>query len=144
MYYICQDNMRFKPTCLVLNVADYSQSYVRHGMDDRDPWICDILLRIPALKDLTLFGLDFIMSDMFDDVPNLTALRLYSHHENVYLILPESCRNIITLEFVGEFTFPRPIVQHLLTFKFTPLRALAIITPHKDATVNVIKALGMY
>jgi len=123
-----------------------------------DPWMYAILLRIgPALKDLTVHGLQFIMPDMFDDIPNLTALRLYSHHDGVQCgILPERFRNIITLEFVGEDTYPRPIVQQLLAFNFTPLRALAIMNPlvpdsiyfpgpaFASVHVNDIKALGMY
>jgi len=111
-----------------------------------DPWMSGVLRTIgPELKDLSVHGHDSITADLFVEIPNLTALRLFSHHPWIFNVLPRYCHNLVTLEFVGQAAFISSIIVLLTDYEYTPLRALAIfnvIEGRNDVTVAHINALG--
>jgi len=137
-----------------LRFCDERRIWMHFRNDDgfyRDPWMSCLLQTLgPTLKDLSLYGEDSITLDLFENIPNLTALRLYRHHPVIYVLLPVYCRCLVTLEFLGPYTYTDIIVEHLCYFEYTPMRALAIVNqdsnPVDDTrfTVANIKALGMY
>jgi len=113
----------------------------------RDPWMSGVLRTIgPEMMDLSVHGEEAITADLFVEILNLTALRLFWHHPWIFGLLPQYCHNLVTLEFVGPFTVTDPIVEHLTDYEYTPLRALAIfnvIEGHGNVvTVAHINALG--
>jgi len=100
-------------------------------MQYEDPFLYTILEHEgPSLTDLAVFGKEAITQRCILKLPNLRALRFYGPNYNVYEYIPNPicCKFLRVFECVGPHVIPAQVVEALVHYGYSTLRAVAVFS----------------